>query len=79
MYFAQRFGLNLMKRFAKYFGHRSQNNSLGCFVHCVRILFVFTPKKEAPSIEDASFFGAKGGIRTLGRLLAEHTISSRAP
>ena len=28
---------------------------------------------------DVIFFNAKGGIRTLGRLLAEHTISSRAP
>ena len=34
--FAQHLGLNFMKCFAKFFGHRSQNNSLGCFAHCVR-------------------------------------------
>ena len=35
--FAQHFGFNLMKCFAKSFGHRSQNNSQGCFAHCVRL------------------------------------------
>ena len=37
MIFARRFGYYLLLRRAKIFGHRSQNNSLGCFVHCVRI------------------------------------------
>ena len=35
--FAQHLGLNFMKCFAKFFGHRSQNNSQGCFAHCVRL------------------------------------------
>ena len=34
-------------------------------------------QKEKSRLRD--FFGGERGIRTLGRLLAEHTISSRAP
>ncbi len=36
-------------------------------------------RKESKIRGDLGFFYAKGGIRTHGRLLAEHTISSRAP
>ena len=34
--FARRFGYYLLLRRAKIFGHRSQNNTPCCFVHCVR-------------------------------------------
>ena len=34
--FARRFEYCLLLCRAKIFGHRSQNNSLGCFAHCVR-------------------------------------------
>ena len=37
--FARHFGFCLLLGRAKIFGHRSQNNSLGCFVHCVRLPF----------------------------------------
>ena len=37
MIFARRFEYFLLLRRAKIFGHHSQNNSQGCFVHCVRI------------------------------------------
>ena len=44
--FAQRLGSGFMKRFAKFFGHRSQNNSQGCFAHCVRIPCCSGAKKD---------------------------------
>ena len=44
--FARRFGYYLLLRRAKIFGHRSQNNSLGCFVHCVRIPVCILAKQK---------------------------------
>ena len=45
------------------------------------LLFLGLPhgKKNTRIRMDPGIFYAKGGIRTHGRLLAEHTISSRAP
>ena len=71
------------------FNFASQNKTTSCasllqIVELVcssaRVLLTlgFAQKKENILL-DAFFFYAKGGIRTLGRLLAEHTISSRAP
>ena len=37
--FARCLGFNFLQHLAKSFGHRSQNNSPGCFVHCVRLPF----------------------------------------
>ena len=44
--FARRFEYCLLLCRAKIFGHRSQNNSLGCFVHCVRIPFYILAKNK---------------------------------
>ena len=46
MIFARRFGYYLLLRRAKIFGHRSQNNAPCCFVHCVRIPFLFSPQNK---------------------------------
>ena len=46
--FARRFGYYLLLRRAKIFGHRSQNNALCCFAHCVRIpVYILTKKQES--------------------------------
>ena len=69
--FAQRFGSNFMKRFAKIFGHRSQNNTLCCFAHCVRIpLIQFSDKTKGHHKGVLLFYGGERGIRTLGTVLA---------
>ena len=44
----------------------------------IKALNTLRENKKAPTLS-MLLFSAKGGIRTLGRLLAEHTISSRAP
>ena len=46
MNFARCFGFNFLKHLAKFFGHRSQNNSLGCFVSCVRLPFLKAPQNN---------------------------------
>ena len=47
-----------------------QNNHLGCFVHCVRIPFIFSQSKNGTPFGVPSCFGGERGIRTLVRLLS---------
>ena len=65
--FARRFGYYLLLRRAKIFGHRSQNNALCCFVHCVRIPVYILTKKQESTLKRGCFslFGGERGIRTL--------------
>ena len=65
--FARRFGYYLLLRRAKIFGHRSQNNSPCCFVHCVRIPIYILTKKQESTLKWGCFslFGGERGIRTL--------------
>ena len=73
--FCETFDYLFMLCFAKSFGHRSQNNSPGCFVLCVRFPFNMGSSKHKSTLLGAFCFGGPEGNRTPVRKPLDMTFS----